>query len=201
MEELNSVLVFDGDSISLGAGASNGYTLADQVMPLLPSNVNCHVTAAYGRPVKDCLDLFETVVKPLYNPNAVHNVIFFHAGDNDIAWGRNAIETYDAMQNYIMLAHRQGWLVVVSTELQRYDWPEPGRLAIDTLNELILANSAGADGIADFQGNIIMGSESGRLDQLYYTSDHIHPADAGYTILAEIAAASLRPNFKLDDPA
>lgn len=192
---MRGILVFDGDSISLGVGASYGHTLADQVIPLLPEGMISYVTAAGGRQVKECLKLFESGVCQLYDKNAASNVIFFHAGDNDIAWGSNAHETYAAIKDYITLAHHQGWRVVVSTELQRYDWPHPARYELDLLNSFILANNAGADGVADFQGDPIMGSERGRLDQTCYTMDGVHPADAGYAILAKIAAAALLPAF------
>ena len=164
---MKTVLVFDGDSISLGVGASQGHTLSDQVLPLLPSNVISHVTAAGGRPVKDCLDLFKISIEPLYDPDAVRNIIFFHAGDNDIAHGRGAHETYALIKSYVARAHYQGWLVVGSTKLQRYDWPESFRSIVLSLNELILANTAKTDGIAAFQGNFIMGSHDSMLSRTY----------------------------------
>ena len=192
---MSYVLVFDGDSIAFGEGATHGYTLSDQTLPLLPVEVIRHITARGGRRISECLKLFETNIKPLYQDEAVQNVIFFCAGDNDIAWGSSAQEAYNAMETYVERAQRQGWHVIVSTKLQRYDWPEAGRSAVIELNNLILDNRAGAKGVADFQNDPIMGSELGRLDRTYYTVDHIHPANSGYTILARIAAAALLPTF------
>lgn len=185
------VLVFDGDSISLGVGASHGHTLSDQILPLLPTGVNSHVVAAGGRSVKDCLDLFEINVKPLYDSNAGLNIIFFHAGDNDIAYGRNAEETYDLIKSYTKRAHNQGWIFIGSTKLQRYDWPDSFRAVISLLNKLIIDNSAGANSIVDFQSESIMGSHESRLDRTYYTLDGVHPADVGYKILANILFKNL----------
>ena len=192
---MSYILVFDGDSIAFGEGATHGYTLADQTLSLLPVEVIRYVTASGGRQISECLKLFETNIKPLYQNEAVRNVIFFCAGDNDIAWGNSAQEAYSAMEAYVERAQCQGWHVIVSTKLQRYDWPEAGRSAVVELNNLMLANRAGAEGVADFQNDPIMGGELGRLDQTYYTVDHIHPANAGYTILARIAAAALLPIF------
>ncbi|MGI4802302.1 MAG: SGNH/GDSL hydrolase family protein [Janthinobacterium lividum] len=190
---MSYVLVFDGDSIAFGQGATHGYTLADQTSTLLSVKVIHHVTASGGRRISECRDLFETNVKPLYQKKAARNVIFFCAGDNDIAWDSSPQEAYSALETYVKCAQHEGWYVVVSTKLQRYDWPEAGRAAMTELNNLILNNRAGAEGVADFQNDSIMGSEFGRLDQKYYTADHVHPANAGYTILARIAAAALLP--------
>ena len=132
----------------------------------------------------------------MFSNNAFNNVIFFSAGDNDIAWGSNGYETYNVMKLYVARVHHQGWRVVVSTKLQRYDWPEAARSELNLLNSLILANSAEADGVADFQGNLIMGSEASRMDHIYYTADGVHPANAGYTVLAKIAAMALIPQFR-----
>ena len=192
---MSSVLVFDGDSISLGVGAKRGFTLADQTLPLLPSGIAHHVTAVGGRQIKECLSLFEANIEPIYRQQAEHNVIFLNAGDNDIAWGSSAEEAYDAIKAYVELAHRQGWHVVLSTKLQRYDWPETARSIVTKLNDLILENTAKAGGVADFQSDPTMNGDLVRLDRMYYTVDQIHPADAGYTILARIAASALLPHF------
>ena len=190
-----TVLVFDGDSISIGLGAQPGLTLAEQVVALLPPGVASHVVGAGGRPVKDCLSLFDTDVRPLYDPRAGHNVIFFHAGDNDITQGSNARQAYDALTAYVARAHRQGWSVVVSTELQRFDLPEAMRAELTAFNALVLANAAGADGVADFGGDATMGGIANRRNPTYYTMDGVHPADAGYAILAGLAAAAILPRL------
>lgn len=187
---MSYVLVFDGDSISLGEGATNGHTLADQTLSLLSSEAIHHITAVGGRQAKECLSLFSFNVMPLYQSDK-KNIIFFNAGDNDIAHGSSANETYAAIRAYIELAHYYGWQVVVSTKLQRYDWPEEARSVITKLNLLITANEAKAERVADFQANPTVGGDLGRLDRKYFTSDQIHPADAGYTILATIAATEL----------
>lgn len=189
---MSYVLVFDGDSISFGEGATNGHTLADQTLSLLLPKVVHHITAVGGRQAKECLSLFNFNVMPLYQYDK-KNIIFFNAGDNDIAHGSNANETYAAIKAYTELAHHRGWQVVLSTKLQRYDWPEEARSVITNLNLLITENEAKAERVADFQANPIVGGDLGRLDRTYFTSDQIHPADAGYTILATITAAALLP--------
>lgn len=188
-----TVLVFDGDSIAIGVGAPPGRTLAEQVVPLLPPGVASHVVGAGGRPVKDCLARFDTDVRPLFDARAAHNVIFFHAGDNDVTQGSSGQQAYAALTAYVERAHRQGWKVAVSTEMQRFDLPQAMRAEIDAFNALVLANGAGADGVADFGGDATMGGVANRRDPMYYTMDGVHPADAGYAILAGLAARALLP--------
>ncbi len=188
-----TVLVFDGDSIAVGVGASPGRTLAEQVVPLLPPGVASHVVGAGGRPVKDCLARFDTDVRPLLDARAGHNVISFHAGDNDITQGSSGRQAYMALSAYVARAHRQGWQVVVSTELQRFDLPQAMRDELDVFNALVRANGAEADGVADFGGDATLGGVAHRRDPTYYTLDGVHPADAGYAILAGLAARALLP--------
>ncbi len=188
-----TVLIFDGDSIAIGVGASPGRTLAEQVVPLLPPGVASHVVGAGGRPVKDCLARFDTDVLPLLDARAAHNVVFFHAGDNDVTQGSTGRQAYAALGAYIARAHGLGCKVVVSTEMQRYDLPLAMREELDTFNALMLANAAGADGVADFGGDATMGGVAYRRDRTYYTMDGVHPADAGYAILAGLAARALLP--------
>ena len=190
-----TMLVFDGDSISVGVGASPGRTLAEQVVPLLPPGVASRVVGAGGRPVKDCLARYDALVRPLYDARAAHNVIFFHAGDNDITQGSTARQAYDALTAYVARAHRQSWTVAVSTELQRFDLPEAMQAELSAFNALVLANAAGADGVADFGGDATMGGVANRRNPTYYTLDGVHPADAGYAILAGLAAKALLPQL------
>ena len=188
-----AVLVFDGDSISIGTGASPGRTLAEQVLPLLPEGVVTQVVGAGGRPVKDCLARFDGDVRPLFDARVAHNVIFFHAGDNDVVQGSSGREAYAALSAYVARAHGQGWRVVVSTEMQRFDLPAAMRDELDAFNALVRGNAAGADGVADFGGDATMGGVAVRRDPTYYTMDGVHPADAGYAVLAGLAARALLP--------
>ncbi len=190
-----AMLVFDGDSISVGVGASPGRTLAEQVASLLPAGVATRVVGASGRPVKDCLARYDVDIRPLYDAGRARNVIFLHAGDNDITQGSNARQAYDALTAYVARAHRQGWSIVVSTELQRFDLSEAMRAELSAFNALVLANAAGADGVADFGGDATMGGVANRRNPTYYTLDGVHPSDAGYAILAGLTARAVLPRL------
>ncbi len=188
-----ALVLFDGDSIAAGLGASPERGLAAQVQALLPPGTRVAVTATAGRPVQRCLALYDAAVAPVFDTAAASCVIFFHAGDNDIAQGGTAAEAYAALRGYVARAHAQGWAVVVSTEMQRFDFPPAWRGEIDAYNALLRADRAGADGLAEFGADPLMGGVEARADLARYTADGVHPTDGGYAVLARVAAAALLP--------
>ena len=187
-----ALVLFDGDSIAAGLGASPERSLAQQVQALLPPGTRVAVSAVPGRPARDCLALYDTTVMPAFD-TAAPCVIFFHAGDNDIAQGNTAAEAYAALRGYVTRAHAQGWVVVVSTEMQRFDFPPEWQCEIDAYNALLRADRAGADGLAEFGADALMGGAEVRSDPARYTADGVHPTDGGYAVLARIAATALLP--------
>ena len=185
-------LVFDGDSIACGTGAPPGRTLADQVVRRLRFRGRVHVVAIGGSLVLQREQLFDTVVAPLYQSGLGTNIILFHAGDNDIAMGADAEATYRRLTSYVARAHDQGWVVVVSTEMQRFDFSPEQQRELLAYNAVMLENGANADGIVDFGNDPIMGGPENRGDPRLYTADRVHPTKGGYAILAEAASRELR---------
>ncbi len=189
-------LVFDGDSIACGSGAPPGMTLADQVARDLGFRGPLRVVAAPGSPVSERERLFPTLVAPLFDAGARDNVIVFHAGDNDIAMGAEADETYRCLTHYVGRARRQGWIVVLSTELPRFDFTPVQQRELLRFNAMMLDNAAGADGVIDFAADPIMGGIENRADPRYYIADGIHPTGGGYAILAAATSRELRRHLR-----
>jgi lysophospholipase L1-like esterase len=185
-------LVFDGDSISAGAGASPGHGLDGQVVAAIGDDVRLHNVAVGGRPVSDCLRLYDQRVAPLFDASTRHNVIAFHAGDNDIAQGRSADQTYVAFSAYVAAAHRQGWKVVVTTELRHADFSPLMEMKLEDYNNLIRRNQAGADAVVDLDADPRLRDFSHRAEADLFTRDGIHPSDGGYAV----AAGMLAPQVK-----
>ncbi len=179
-------LVFDGDSISAGWGASPGHGLQAIVPAALGADVRTHDVAVGGRPVITCLQLYPRIVAPLFDPSTPHNVIVFHAGDNDIAQGHDAPEIYAAFTAYVVAAHTQGWKVVVSTELRRPDFRPSKETELLEYNNMLLQNKAGADAVVNFDADPRMTNMTYRLDPALFTHDRIHPSDGGYGVLAAL---------------
>lgn len=187
----NSInLVFDGDSIALGLGGAPGKGLAEQTAEWLGLSATPKVVARSGSPVAERLRLYTLNVAPLIGKGK-RNVLVFHGGDNDIILGASALSTYAALTEYVRHARVQGWKIIVSTELQRFDFPEEWGRELSALNDLIRANSAGADFVADYGADPLMGGPEHRHDPIYYTPDGVHPTSAGYKILARLTAAAV----------
>jgi lysophospholipase L1-like esterase len=184
-------LVFDGDSISAGWGAT-GHKLDQLVAAALDGDVKLHNVAEGGRPVIVCLQRYDSLVAPLYDRSVRRNVIAFHAGDNDIAAGRSAAETYTAFSAYVAAAHRQGWRVVVSTELRRADFAPELEDQLERYNALLRQNQAGADAVVDLDADPKLRDFAYRKDPRLFTPDGIHPSEGGYAVIAAMLAPAVR---------
>jgi lysophospholipase L1-like esterase len=186
-------IVFDGDSISVGAGASGGHGLDNQFMGDLQRLARVANVAAGGEPVYVSLQRFDAGVAPLFVKGARFNLIVFHAGDNDVVHGRDAQQTYAAFTEYVAKAHLQGWKIIVSTELQRPDFPPDKEAVLDAYNRMLLANTARADAVVNVATDPRLGDLANRSDPALFSSDHIHPRDAGYAVLARMLATAAQP--------
>jgi lysophospholipase L1-like esterase len=184
-------LVFDGDSISAGWGSSPGRGLDALVAAALGANVRLHNVAAGGRPVAECLRMYDQLVAPLFDPAVRQNVIVFHAGDNDFVQGRDAALTYAAFTAYVAAAHRQGWKIVVSTELRRGDFGQVQEAELELYNDRLRQNRAGADAVVDFDADPRMTNMPERLDPALFTRDRVHPSDGGYLVLGGMLAPAV----------
>ena len=186
-------IVFDGDSISAGVGATDGLSPDVQFMQDLHVLARVANVAAGGEPVSDCLRLFNNNVTPQFVPGARFNLIVFHAGDNDINQGRSAAQTYEAFTQYVAAAHAQGWKVLVSTEMQRLAFPPDKKAALDDYNRQLLANHAHADAVVNLATERRLTDPAAHSDPTLFIADKMHPTNAGYAILEHMqAAAALR---------
>jgi lysophospholipase L1-like esterase len=185
-------LVFDGDSISAGWGAPIGHGLDRQVVDALGDDVRMRNVAVGGRPVSDCLRFYQQLVAPLFDASTAYNVIVFHAGDNDVQHGRDAVQTYAALTAYVAAVHRQGWKIVVSTELRRPDFHPLQSTELDAYNDRLRRNEAGADAVVDFDTDVRMTTLSYRQDPTLFSSDGIHPAAGGYAVLAAMLVPAVK---------
>ena len=187
------VIVFDGDSISAGIGAAPTDGLDAQFVRDLRVPARVYNVAVGGRPVFECLRLFGTTVAPLHDPAAPANLIVFHAGDNDIAQGKSADETYRAFTEYVAAAHAQGWKIVVSTELRRFAFSAERQAALEAYNQRLRANAAGADAVVDLDRDPRLAQPIERDDPALFTKDRVHPSAGGYAVIAELVAAAAKP--------
>jgi lysophospholipase L1-like esterase len=185
-------LVFDGDSISRGFGSSPGHGLDARVAAALGDGVTVHNVSVGGRPVSVCLRLYGQGVVPLRDAGSQHNVIVFHGGDNDIAHGADAAATYAAFNDYVAGAHRDGWKVVVSTELRRYDFRSEQERELEDYNRRLRGNDAKAEAVVDLDSDPRLVEASYRRDPAIFIEDGVHPSDGGYAVLTGLLAPAVR---------
>lgn len=185
------VIVFDGDSVSKGYGVRPDQAPDRQLALILGPSVSIYNKALSGWAVSAVLAKFEKDVMPLYDRSAPFNFIAFHAGDNDIAQGRSGADAYAALTQYLALAHRQGWKVIVSTELARPAWSPKDQTELSKYNSLVLQNSAKADDVIDYAREPPMNRTADRFQSGYFCKDAIHPSAKGYRLLAGLLANAI----------
>lgn len=186
-------IVFDGDSIAAGIGASQDQPPDQQFLRGLGRPARLANVGYGGRPVTECLRLFSTNVATKHVAGAGFNMIVFHAGDNDIAHGSDDAATYAAFTAYVAAAHDQGWLVLVSTELPRPDFPPTHEAYLEAYNRRLIANQAHADGVVDLSAEPRLTEAHDRAASGYYIADQIHLNDAGYARMIQRLLDGARP--------
>ena len=113
---------------------------------------------------------YPTIVAPLKQPGG-KNVVVIWGGTNDISVSNTTpAATYAILANYISAAHASGFKVIVPTMLSRLNQDANK----NSYNALILANSGGADAIADFTGTAL-GCNGCYASATWFNADGIHP--------------------------
>ena len=188
---IGGLIVFDGDSVSRGLRASARKAPDRQLAAMLPAPARVTNVAVSGLPVWKALERYATTVAPLRDPDAPYQLIAFHAGDNDIHAGRTAAQTYTNFAAYVADAHRDGWLVIVTTELQQPTLSFEQQSEISRYDRLLVLNTAKADDVIDFAAYCGFADVSGRGNPAYFSADGVHPSDHGYKLLAEMLLRSM----------
>jgi len=183
------IFLFDGDSVSAGDKASPGKTLMEQTVTFLGWGGRVRNTARRGRPMAECLALYDRNVSPHAEGETGPRLLFIHAGDNDINQGADGAAAYRAFAAYVRRAHAQRWMVIASTELARPDFPFRKRVELADYNMRLLDNAAGADAVIDFAAIPAFARIANRTNPDIFNPDRVHPSDGGYAILARETAA------------
>lgn len=168
---LNGNLVADGDSITFGQGATNPYTA---LMGLSGNSWTITNKGIPGELLSTMLTNAPTAIDPLFTSKFSKNVVVIWGGTNDIANSQQPVDVYANLTSYIAARHAVGWKVIAVTMLSRVGWDAKK----DQYNALILANTAKADGIADFSGTPL-GVDNGYLNATWFQADEIHPTTLG----------------------
>ena len=133
-----------------------------------------------GQTLATLVTHYQANVAPYYNRTSPKNVIVLWAITNDYAANPSltASAAYSLFTQYVAAAHQTGFKVIVVTMISR--------TGLDTqknaINPLILANTAGADGIVDMTATKF-GCDGCFADTSVYQNDGIHPNQNGITTI------------------
>lgn len=169
-----------GDSITIGYNGKIPYT--SQLM-LNKSPYNVVNMGIGGETLATMLTSFPTAVKAQFLAG-VQNNLGLWGGTNDFQQnGATVAAVYANLTSYVALVHAAGGKIVVGTMLSRTGTNPIGGETLDAdknaYNALILANTAGADGIASFVGTPL-GVDGGYANTTWFT-DGVHPTQLGIT--------------------
>lgn len=142
--------------------------------------------AISGQTVAVALAQATSVVDALYNPKFSLNICVVWLATNDIEAGTSPSDTYALLTQYIAARHARGWKVITATMLSRKNIEAQK----NTINALILANTAGADAIVDFTGTVL-GCDLCSTNLTYFDADQVHPTQAGVNVEVPLFQAAV----------
>ena len=189
MSGSNLNLVIAGDSIGVGSvsGADPWKDLA------LGGTYTVDNHSFHGAYLGQMAGPNESKVLKDYDPNSGTNWLVVQAGTNDLSQGGTASGMYDGIEKLVQDGHALGFKVVIATVLPRnsavFAWSDANENARLAYNDMVRANPAGADAIADVAASPIMGGAGAPANAALYL-DGLHPtASAVQAYLEPIYAA------------
>jgi lysophospholipase L1-like esterase len=184
-------LIFDGDSISAGAGASDSNNIPNRTKYNLGNNSGDHVVclAVSGDKISDMLAKF-TALGSGYFLNGVPNYFVIFGGTNDIYAGVSVETIYNNLVSICTGVRALGIKVIVLTMLPRgANDKETERQAY---NLSIRTNwESFANALVDVGADSVIGDAGDQLNTTYY-SDTVHLTNAGMNYVSELIALSIQ---------
>jgi lysophospholipase L1-like esterase len=193
------VVVFDGDSLTFGAGCIPYYAFPagqdypSQVAAALPAQGTYYNVGVGGETIAAMLANGPTVVDPKFVTGA-ENVVVICGGTNDIFYSDS--DPYPNIVAYCQARKSAGWKVIVGTLGPRSDTGVPADYETkrQSVNTRIRANAISggwADAIADFGADPTIGAAGVQTNAQYFAGDNVHLSVLGYRVRASIVLKAL----------
>jgi lysophospholipase L1-like esterase len=180
-------MVYQGDSITEGYGATLNQTFPQQMLAQMTVPLKTYDYGAFGQTVNQQAAAYPQFIRPLVNRGVKNNVLHLWIGTNDIAGGQSGEVTFQQLIPFINMAQADGWKVVVGTMLPRGTSINAQRMIY---NNLIRKYSGQRNYVvADYAADPTIG-QVGQNGAPYYL-DGIHPTSLGYTYIAQIAETAI----------
>jgi len=192
-----SQIIFDGNSLVAGTGASAGHNMPTLVTSALISSGKYSTLQNFGVSSQTTVQMTsdaQAQIDSLYNLSKYRNIVVVWEGTNDIYFGATAEEAYNNLVSYCQARRSAGYKVVIVTLLPRSNAGTPVGFDTDRLsvNTNIRNNwTTFADAIADVASNTAIGDAGDELDTIYYNSDKVHMTDTGYGVVAGAVKAAI----------
>lgn len=188
-----TTLVCEGDSLTLGTGATNGLSYPSQLWTLR-GGVMSDAPFNFGVSGQTIATSVTNVAKVdnLYNAANAKNVAILWSGINDVANGVAAATVYNNIASWCTGRKALGFKVVVCTLPACGTLTGAQETVRQTVNASIVSNAATiANGLADLAANSHFDAQADTADTTYYNADTVHLTNAGYGIVAGIISAAI----------
>lgn len=191
-------VLIEGESTSSAAGGWNRYPR--DVAANMGNAVAVQADGVNGARISDVLA--EGPKTQFLSDRDGHNVAVLWIGINDISEGTEPVEVYAGIKAWASSRRGEGWdriaLVTVpkfetSISASNNSWGshELADSMRSHLNEMIVANSIGADVVVDLRSVIGIGDDFG-LEDKQWRPDRVHFTAAGYALVAAQVTAALQ---------
>ena len=196
--QINGNLVFDGDSITEGADASqfNNWPRLVENLNIRPSKF-FNVAKSGGTTATQIASISKWDSK-VFDSTAPYNIVNIFMGTNDLGAGATGAAIYSNLETYIADVVSSGYDFILYTTLPRSSFIDNSKeTERQAYNALIRENwmSLGALTLVDFDEEGFIGLESTVQNAAYY-SDGTHPTDLGYSIISGYAAPKINGAIK-----
>ncbi len=183
---LREVLIFDGDSLTLGTDDNNSYP--NQFLGLIAgTSYFSYIYGIGGQTLAQMEADAAAQIDVLYQSGR-KNVVFCWGGENDLIT-QTAATTITRLETYCSNRQAAGFQVIVFTLLPNGgDVPPTYEADRQTVNTSIRANWENyADALCDVGGNEFIGDAGDEHDTTYFNVDEVHLNATGYGIVAALA--------------
>jgi hypothetical protein len=183
-------IIFDGDSRTGGSTFYPQRTMS--TAGTAAKRYQWRNIGVSGQKLSDMITRVPTHLVPIGTLSGKRNIVIAWAGVNDAANGADAATMYNRMVAYCALVRAAGHQVFVGTEIDGQSaalnavnyhtviWPAYNALLRDNWTTF-------ADGMIDFGADARL--QDATNPTYFNAADQLHPADGGWSVLAEIASA------------
>jgi lysophospholipase L1-like esterase len=185
-------IIFDGNSLTAGSGATAGNDYPSVVMDNYSENWARRNIGKSGQTLRQMIDSRGDVPEVL--TGIVDNIYICWGGHNDFAGGADVDTVLKRTEVCCSLAQTDGYTVIVMAMLPSTYSGQPAKL--DSMrcayNDSLRAQYSGwADAMVELDQDADIGQDGDQNNTTFYSADKIHLTNAGYAIVADSVIAEV----------